>query len=83
MRSGMICLLLSVGMLLGGCAEAEPLHSGHHDPVRLTTWQTYWDMGGAVTTMLHSAKSRMLFPASPFATTNTMLSMCRSRFMRW
>ena len=46
MRSGMICLLLSVGMLLGGCAEAEPLHSGHHDPVRLTTWQTYWDMEG-------------------------------------
>lgn len=44
MRSGMICLLLSAGILLGGCAEAEPLKSGHHVPVHLTTWQSYWDM---------------------------------------
>ena len=46
MRSGMVCLLFAVSVFLGGCAEAEPLQSGHHTPVHLTTWHTYWDMEG-------------------------------------
>lgn len=46
MRWGMISLLLALGVMLGGCAEAEPLRSGHHAPVHLTTWHTYWDMEG-------------------------------------
>ena len=46
MRLGLICMLFSAGMLLGGCAEAEPLRSTSHPPVHLTTWQTYWDTDG-------------------------------------
>lgn len=37
-------LLLAGGIFLaGGCAEAEPLVSGEHPPVRLAAWQSYWD----------------------------------------
>lgn len=46
MRVVMTGLLFAVNVLIGGCAQAEPMQSGAHPPVRLTAWHTYWDVAG-------------------------------------
>ena len=65
MRSGMVCLLFAASVLLGGCAEAEPLQSGHHTPVHLATWHAYWDMESG--TQDHAALRKKMDAVSYFA----------------
>ena len=65
MRSGMICLLIALSVMLSGCVEAEPLQSGRHSPVHLTAWQTYWDMEGG--SQDHAALHKRMDAISYFA----------------
>ena len=65
MRSGMICLLFLLCVLMGGCVEAEPLRSAQHPPVHLTAWHSYWDMEGG--SQDHAALRKKLDAISYFA----------------
>ena len=35
---------LALSLLLSGCAQADPMSSGSHPPIRLSAWVAAWDM---------------------------------------
>lgn len=58
-------VLLSAAMLaLGGCAGAEPLTAGEHQPVTMSAWSAYWDAEAAAREL---KKQRHLAGVSCFA----------------